>query len=96
LAFQLARFHPADVYLILHSQPPFGHVSVLCPDCSTANKRAGGSYKVADHFERDLDRQIEMFSSVLEPLIIVILGFVIAEILIAMHMPMFDLVNVLK
>jgi type IV pilus assembly protein PilC len=52
--------------------------------------------KVADHFERDLDRQIEMFSSVLEPLIIVILGFVIAAILIAMYMPMFDLVNVLK
>jgi type IV pilus assembly protein PilC len=52
--------------------------------------------KVADHFERDLDRQIEMFSSVLEPLIIVILGFVIAAILIAMYMPMFDLVNVLN
>jgi type IV pilus assembly protein PilC len=52
--------------------------------------------RVAEYFERDLDRQIEVLSSVLEPLIIVVLGVVIAAILIAMYMPMFDLVNVLK
>ncbi len=50
--------------------------------------------KVADYYEKEIDAKIETLSSVIEPVIIVILGVVVAGILIAMYLPMFDLVNI--
>ena len=50
--------------------------------------------KVAEYYEKDIDVTIETLSTVLEPIIIVFLGMMVAAILISMYMPMFDLVNV--
>lgn len=50
--------------------------------------------KVAAYYETELDARIESLSSVLEPLIVLLLGFVVAGILVSMYMPMFELVNV--
>ncbi len=41
-------------------------------------------------------QQSKMFSTILEPAIIVIVGIIVGAILIAMYMPMFELGNVLK
>jgi type IV pilus assembly protein PilC len=50
--------------------------------------------KVADYYEKELDSKVETLSSVVEPVIILFLGLVVALILISMYLPMFDLVSV--
>jgi len=50
--------------------------------------------KVADYYEKDLDGTIEALSSLIEPVIILLLGGIVGAILISMYLPMFDLVNV--
>lgn len=50
--------------------------------------------KVADYYEKEIDTKIEALSSIVEPVIIVFLGVVVAGILIAMYLPMFDLANI--
>ncbi|MDR0441410.1 MAG: type II secretion system F family protein, partial [Candidatus Accumulibacter sp.] len=47
--------------------------------------------KVADFFEAEVDDAVEALSSLLEPLIMVILGVVIGGLVIAMYMPIFKL-----
>lgn len=49
--------------------------------------------KVADYFEKEIDASVELLSSVIEPVIILFLGMVVAGILVAMYLPMFELVN---
>jgi len=50
--------------------------------------------KVADYYEKEVDGKVDSLSSLLEPVIILFLGLVVAGILISMYLPMFDLVNV--
>lgn len=50
--------------------------------------------KVAEHFEKEIDSRVDVLSTLLEPVIVLVLGLVVAGILIAMYLPMFDLVNV--
>jgi len=50
--------------------------------------------KVAEYFEKEIDGRVDVLSSLLEPLIVLVLGLIVAGILIAMYLPMFDLVNV--
>lgn len=50
--------------------------------------------RVADYYEKELDGKIETLSTVIEPIIIVFLGILVAIILISMYLPMFDLINV--
>ena len=50
--------------------------------------------KVADHYEKEIDSRVETLSSVIEPVLILLLGLMVAAILISMYLPMFDLVNV--
>ncbi len=49
---------------------------------------------VAEYYEKEIDGKVETLSSVIEPVIIVLLGFLVGGILISIYMPMFDLVNV--
>ncbi|MGB2867415.1 MAG: type II secretion system F family protein [Bacteroidota bacterium] len=50
--------------------------------------------KGAEYSEKELDGKVEVLSSVIEPVIILFLGLLVALILVSMYMPMFDLVNV--
>ncbi len=50
--------------------------------------------EVADYYEQEIDGKVETLSSVMEPVIVLFLGLVVAAILISMYLPMFDLVNV--
>lgn len=49
--------------------------------------------QVAEFYEKELNAKVEMLSSVIEPIIILFLGLVVATILISMYLPMFDLMN---
>jgi type IV pilus assembly protein PilC len=47
--------------------------------------------KVADFYERDVDDAVDNLSSLLEPLIMVILGVLVGGLVIAMYLPIFKL-----
>lgn len=47
--------------------------------------------KVADYYEREVDETVDALASLLEPMIMVILGVVIGGIVVAIYMPIFKL-----
>ncbi|MCB1905413.1 MAG: type II secretion system F family protein, partial [Gammaproteobacteria bacterium] len=47
--------------------------------------------KVADFFEEEVDNAVDALSSLLEPLIMVILGTLIGGLVIAMYLPIFQM-----
>ena len=51
--------------------------------------------KVADIYEREVSDIVSMLSSLLEPVMMVILGLIIGGMVIAMYLPIFQLGNVL-
>ncbi|WP_261396072.1 type II secretion system F family protein [Halomonas sp. DP8Y7-1] len=50
--------------------------------------------RVADHYEREVDDRVDTLTSLLEPLIIVVLGVVVGGLVLAMYLPIFQLGNV--
>ena len=51
--------------------------------------------KVADLYEEEVDNAVDSLSSLIEPLIMVILGVIIGGIVIAMYLPIFKLGSVI-
>lgn len=51
---------------------------------------------VADHYEREVDASVDALTTLLEPLLIVTIGLVLGAILIALYLPMFDLVQAVQ
>lgn len=49
--------------------------------------------KIAQFYEEEVDAAVDALTSILEPIMIVILGIVIGGILIAMYLPMFDMIS---
>jgi len=47
--------------------------------------------KVADFFEREVDDSVDALSSLMEPMIMVVLGVLIGGMVIAMYLPIFKL-----
>jgi type IV pilus assembly protein PilC len=47
--------------------------------------------KVADYFEQEVDDSVEALSSLMEPMIMVVLGTLIGGLVIAMYLPIFKL-----
>ena len=47
--------------------------------------------KVADFFEQEVDEAVESLSSLMEPMIMVILGGLIGTIVVAMYLPIFKI-----
>ena len=50
--------------------------------------------KVADFYEAEVDNAVDAMSSLLEPLIMVILGVLVGGLVIAMYLPIFKLGSV--
>lgn len=51
--------------------------------------------KIADIYEREVNDRVSLLSSLLEPLMMVVLGLIIGGMVIAMYLPIFQLGNVL-
>jgi type IV pilus assembly protein PilC len=47
--------------------------------------------KVADFYELEVDSAVDAMSSLLEPLIMVILGVLVGSLVVAMYLPIFKL-----
>ncbi len=52
--------------------------------------------KVADFYEEEVDAAVDGLSSLLEPLIMVVLGVLVGGLVIAMYLPIFQLGNVVS
>ncbi len=50
--------------------------------------------KVADYYEEEVDNMVESLSSLLEPLIIAILGLMVGSLVVAMYLPIFKMGSV--
>lgn len=49
--------------------------------------------KIADFYDEEVDAAVSALTSLIEPIIIVVMGVVIGGILIAMYLPMFDIIG---
>lgn len=49
--------------------------------------------KIADFYEEEVDVAVAGLTSVLEPIMIVVLGGVVGGMVIAMYLPIFDLIG---
>jgi type IV pilus assembly protein PilC len=49
--------------------------------------------KIADFYDEEVNAAVETLTSIMEPIIIVILAVIMGGALIAMYMPMFDMIN---
>jgi type IV pilus assembly protein PilC len=49
--------------------------------------------KIADFYDEEVDEAVSALTSIIEPVIIVFLGVVIGGIMIAMYLPMFDIIG---
>jgi type IV pilus assembly protein PilC len=47
-------------------------------------------------YEEELDAQLETLTSIIEPVLIVVIGGVIGAIVIALYLPLFDLITVVE
>lgn len=52
--------------------------------------------KISEFYEEEVNAAVEALTSVIEPIMIVVMGAVIGGILIAMYLPMFDMMNAVK
>jgi type IV pilus assembly protein PilC len=50
--------------------------------------------KVAEFYEREVDDAVDSLSSLMEPMIMVVLGTLVGGLVIAMYLPIFQLGNV--
>ncbi len=49
--------------------------------------------KIADFYDEEVDAAVSALTSIIEPLVIVFIGVVIGGILVAMYLPMFDIIG---
>ncbi len=49
--------------------------------------------KIADFYDEEVDEAVTALTSIIEPIIIVFMGVVIGAILVAMYLPMFDIIG---
>jgi type IV pilus assembly protein PilC len=52
--------------------------------------------KIADFYDEEVDAAVSAMTSLIEPIVIVLMGGVIGGLLIAMYLPMFDLIGAIK
>jgi type IV pilus assembly protein PilC len=52
--------------------------------------------KIADFYDDEVDAAVSALTSILEPIMIVVMGVVIGGIVVAMYLPMFDMINAVK
>jgi type IV pilus assembly protein PilC len=53
------------------------------------------SSKVADFYEEDVDNAVDNLSSLLEPMIMAILGVLVGGLVVAMYLPIFKMGSVI-
>ena len=47
--------------------------------------------RVADYYEEEVDNKVDALTSLMEPVIIVVLGVLVGGVVVSMYLPIFDL-----
>jgi type IV pilus assembly protein PilC len=53
-------------------------------------------FKISDYYDTEIDATIRGLASVIEPLMIVVIGSVVGLIVVSLYLPIFNLVNVIQ
>ncbi len=53
-------------------------------------------YKISDYYDQEIDATIRGLASIIEPLMIIIIGAVVGTIVVSLYLPIFNLVNVIR
>jgi len=53
-------------------------------------------FKISDYYDQEIDATIRGLASIIEPIMIVIIGAVVGTIVVSLYLPIFNLVNVIK
>ena len=52
--------------------------------------------KIADFYDQEVEATVNAMTSLIEPLLIVVMGVCIGGMIIALYLPMFDVINLIK
>ncbi len=52
-------------------------------------------FKLANVYQLQIDTQVELLEKSLEPILVLILGLMVGSLVVAMYLPIFNLMNVL-
>jgi type IV pilus assembly protein PilC len=52
--------------------------------------------KIADFYEDEVDAAIQSLTSIVEPLMMILVGLMVGVIVIAMYLPMFKMLSLVK
>ena len=52
--------------------------------------------KIADFYDQEVEATVNALTSLIEPILIVIMGVVIGGMIIALYLPMFDVIKLIK
>jgi len=52
--------------------------------------------KIADFYEDEVDASIQALTSIVEPLMMILVGLMVGVIVIAMYLPMFKMLSLVK
>jgi type IV pilus assembly protein PilC len=52
--------------------------------------------KIADFYEEEVDASISALTSIIEPIMIILIGAMVGTIIISMYLPMFKLITLIK
>jgi type IV pilus assembly protein PilC len=52
--------------------------------------------KTADFYDEEVQTSLQKLTSMLEPIMLVVMGFIIGFIVIAMYLPMFDMMKTVQ
>ena len=73
--------------------PMVGHMVKIGEETGELEKMLG---KIADFYEDEVDASISSLTSIIEPLMMIAVGVVVGIIIIAMYLPMFKMLTLVK
>jgi type IV pilus assembly protein PilC len=73
--------------------PMVGHMVKIGEETGELEKMLG---KIADFYEDEVDASIASLTSIIEPLMMIAVGLVVGIIIIAMYLPMFKMLTLVK
>lgn len=80
----------------MRANPLFPHLCVqMCGIGETSGTLDDMLNRIANHHEQSIDQLMENLTSLLEPVIVLVLGLLIGSLVIAMYLPIFQLGNVI-
>ena len=52
--------------------------------------------RVADFYDQEIEATVDALTSLLEPLLIVVMGSTVGGMVVALYMPMFNIINLIE